>query len=55
MSENLLPDAGNITTTDVTSGWIFTLHNGDGTSTEFWGMTEQKARAKAEHARGETA
>lgn len=55
MSDNLHPDDGEITTTDVTSGYVAQLHHGDGTSTQFWGMTEAKAREKAEHERGETA
>ena len=48
MSDNLLHDDGEITTTDITPGWVAQLHNGDGSCTEYWAPTEDRARAKAE-------
>lgn len=50
MSDNLLPDNGEITTRDVTSGYVAHLHDGDGNSTSHWGVTEAKARQKAQNA-----
>jgi len=48
MSDNLHPDDGEITTTDLMSGWVAQLHDGQGGCREFWAPTEDRARAKAE-------
>jgi len=39
-----------IETQSVASGWVATRHHGDGTSTDYWGVTENDARRKAQEA-----
>lgn len=38
---------GGISTRSVTSGYITTIHHGDGSSTDYWGPTEQRAFDRA--------
>lgn len=45
-----LQEAGAITTTDVTSGCIAALHDGDGDAVQFWARTESEALQKAQNA-----
>ena len=37
-----------IETRSVATGWIATVHNDDGTATDYWAPTEAEARKRAQ-------